>query len=331
VNQPAHMSAEPGRPPSRVAQLEETIRRMELQRDLEMRRRRRNLLFIGVSLSLLVHIGLMTYLNLFRRGGPPGPGSQPVSVEFAVIRETELTELQNLQYDDLVPEVPLAERDLSESDLSLEAAQDVSATALDASTAGAVPALTGGGGGEGSTLGGGGAGTSFFGVSSRGTRFAYIVDVSGSMGQQGKIDVAMRELARSIEALPDYAYFFVALYSSDVTLPPGQRDWTRARPSSTSALIRWLNQIDPRGGTQPVPAFDLVFSLDDRPDVVFFLTDGEIPRSEETLARVTQLNSRGRRVVINTIAFGDPSSQDLLREIARQSGGMYRFVASNDW
>jgi hypothetical protein len=325
------MPPAPGRLQAKVEQLEETIRRMELQRDLEMRRRRRNLLFIGVSLSLLVHIGLMTYLNLFRRSVPAGPGPQPVSIEFAVIQEAELTELENLQFDDLVPEVPLEDRDLSETDLALELAEDVSATALDISAEGAVPALTGAGRGEGSTLGGGGAGTSFFGVSSRGTRFAYIVDVSGSMGQQRKMDVAMRELARSIEALPDYAYFYVVLYSSDVTLPAGQRDWTRARPSTVSALIRWLNQIDPRGGTRPIPAFDLVFSLEERPDVVFFLTDGEIPRAEEALARVTQLNSRGRRVVINTIAFGDPASQELLREIARQSGGIYRFVPSNDW
>jgi hypothetical protein len=331
VNQAVPKPPEPGRLRVRVQELEQTIRRMEIQRDLEMRRRRRNLLFIGVSLSLLVHIGLMTYLNLFRRPVPHGPGSQPVSIEFAVIQEAELTQLEDLQFDDLVPEVPLEERDLSQKDLELEPAEDVSATALDVSAAGAVPALTAAGGGEGSTLAGGGAGTSFFGVSSRGTRFAYIVDVSGSMGQQRKIEVAMRELARSIEALPDYAYFYVVLYASDVTLPPGQRDWTRARPSTVSTLIRWLNQIDPRGGTRPVPAFELVFSLEERPDVVFFLTDGEIPQAEETLARVTQLNSRGRRVVINTIAFGDPASQELLREIARQSGGIYRFVASNDW
>ena len=74
-----------------------------------------------------------------------------------------------------------------------------------------------------------------------------------------------------------------------------------------------------------------VFSIEERPDVIFFLTDGEIPRAEETLETVTLLNSRGRRVVINTIAFGDPASQELLREIARRSGGIYRFVASDDW
>ncbi len=324
------MSAPPGPLQVRVAQLEETIRRMELRRDEEMRRRRRNLLIVGVSVSLLVHIVLMGYLNLFRRAVPQGAGPQPVSIEFAVIQETELTQLENLQFDDLVPEVPLEDRDLSETELALELADDVSTHVLDISAAGAVPALTGTGRGQGSTLGGGGAGTSFFGVSSRGTRFAYIVDVSGSMGQQRKMDVAMRELARSIEVLPDYAYFYVVLYSSEIILPPSQRDWMRARPRTVSRLIRWLNQVDPRGGTRPVPAFRQVLSIEDRPDVIFFLTDGEIPRAEETLAAVTLLNSRGRRVVINTIAFGDPASQDLLREIARRSGGIFRFVPSDD-
>jgi len=331
VNQPGPMSPDSGRLQATVAQLQERLQRVELQRDLERRRRRRNLLLLGLSLSLVVHISLMLYLNLFGLGAPRGPGPQPVSLEFAMIREAELTQLENLQFDDLVPEVPLESEDLYETELPMELAEDVSASALDISAAGAVPALTGAGGGQGSTLGGGGAGTSFFGVTSRGTRFAYIVDVSGSMGQQRKMDVAMRELARSIEALPDYAYFYVVLYASGITLPPAQRDWMRARPRTISRLIRWLNQIDPSGGTRPVPAFKQVFSIEERPDVIFFLTDGEIPRAEETLETVTLLNSRGRRVVINTIAFGDPASQELLREIARRSGGIYRFVASDDW
>ena len=325
------MSPETGRLRATVTELQERIERVELQRDLERRSRRRNLLLLGLSLSLVVHISLMLYLNLFRRAAPGGPGPQPVSIEFAMIQEAELTQLENLQFDDLVPEVPLESPDLSDDQMQMELADDVSAAALDISAAGAVPALTGAGRGQGSTLGGGGAGTSFFGVTSRGTRFAYIVDVSGSMGQQRKMEVAMRELARSIEALPDYAYFYVVLYASGITLPPSQRDWTRARPHTVSRLIRWLNQVDPSGGTRPVPAFRQVLSIEERPDVIFFLTDGEIPRAAETLETVTMLNSRGRKVVINTIAFGDPASQELLREIARRSGGIYRFVASDDW
>lgn len=316
---------------SRIADLEETIRCLEVQRDLEIRRRRRNVLIVGVSLSLLVHLGLMLYLNLLHRSRPVGTGVQPVSIEFAVVAEQELTQLEDLQLEDLVPEVPM-DLDLPDLEPSLDLDAEVSAASLDIAPSGSVPTLSGSGAGSGgdATLDGGGAGTSFFGVSSRGTRFAYVVDVSGSMSYDSKIEVAMRELARSIESLPDYAYFYVVLFSSDLKLPAIQRGWTRARPNTISRLIRWLNeQVDPVGGTRPSPAFFQVFGLDRRPDVIFFLTDGEIP--PDTAANVTSLNSRGRRVVINTIAFGDSASQAQLKDIARRSGGVYRFVPSNRW
>jgi hypothetical protein len=310
----------------KIHRLQETIRRLEEEREQLIRRRRRNLLMVGVALSIVVHVGLMTYLNSLRRSVPEGRGAEPVSLEFAVLHDEELTRLQETPFEELVPDIPWEFEDISPAD-DAKLDTDVSAASLDVAATGAVPALGGSGGGEGGdTLGGGGAGTSFFGVSSRGSRFAYIVDVSGSMRQNRKLDVCLRELARSIETLPDYAYFFVALYSNNVTTPPYQNDWERARRNTTSRLIRWLNEVDPHGGTRPAPAFHLVFNLETRADVVFFLTDGLIP--PDTARVVAELNSRGRRVVVNTIAFGDPTSQDLLKEIARSSGGVYRFVPS---
>ena len=186
-----------------------------------------------------------------------------------------------------------------------------------------------GGCGDGScdaTLGGGSAGTSFFGVSSRGSRFAYIVDVSGSMGQQRKIHIAMRELARSISELPDYAYFYVVLFSTNAQQPPMQSGWSRARPTTVRKFVRWFGKVEPRGGTNPRPAFESVFSLKKRPDVIFFMTDGQITNFGAD--ELPSTRSRGKNVIINTIAFGDPASQDLLRAIARQTGGTYRYVAS---
>ena len=44
-------------------------------------------------------------------------------------------------------------------------------------------------------------------------------------------------------------------------------------------------------------------ALDTRPDVIFFLSDGEIP--EESVGEIRRLNSRGKKVVIHAIAFGD--------------------------
>ncbi len=311
----------------RLAELEATIRELQDQCDIEIRRRRRNLLLLGVTLSVMVHLALVLYLSLIHRSRPAGPGVQPVSIEFAVIQEPELTRLQELQFDDLVPEVPFEVDDPSDQDPALELAPEVSAAELEISQAGSVPTLTGSGSGEGTTLEGGGAGTTFFGVSSRGTRFAYIVDVSGSMSEDGKIDVCMRQLARSIEMLPDYASFYIVLFASQIAVPPMQNGWTRARDATVSRFNRWLDRIDPRGGTRPQPAFRQVFSLEERPDVIFFLTDGQIP--PETVAVVAGLNGRGRRVAVNTIAFGDPASQEYLKEISHRSGGVYRYVPSN--
>ena len=65
-----------------------------------------------------------------------------------------------------------------------------------------------------------------------------------------------------------------------------------------------------------------------RPDVVFFLTDGIF--NDISLDELAALNARGKRAVINCIGFGAPGEVDqtLLRSIAMQAGGQYRFVAT---
>ncbi len=250
-----------------------------------------------------------------------------VAIEFATLHEQELIQPEKIKFDDLLPELAAELEDMPQEVSSADLTVEVSAANLEISPAGAMPALGGSGDGTGEqSLGGGSAGTSFFGVSSRGSRFAYIVDISGSMGHERKIQIAMRELSQSITDLPDFAYFYIVLFSSNATVPPMQENWNRARPSTVRHFIRWLGQVAPGGGTQPRSAFSQVFSLQERPDVIFFMTDGEI--TNFSAEEVAAYNGRGRRVVINTIAFGDPSSQDLLRDIARASGGVYRFVPS---
>lgn len=312
---------------ARVVDLRQTIAELQERRDALSRKRRRNLLIVGVGLSLVLHLCLLIYLALVHRGVPGGGSSTSVAIEFATLHEQELIQPEKIEFDDLLGELAAALEDIPQEFPSADLTAEVSAANLEISPAGAMPALGGSGDGTGDqSLGGGGAGTSFFGVSSRGTRFAYIVDISGSMGSERKIQIAMRELSQSITDLPDFAYFYIVLFSSDATVPPMQENWNRARPSTVRHFIRWLGQVAPGGGTQPRSAFSQVFSLQDRPDVIFFMTDGEI--TNFSAQEVAAHNGRGRRVVINTIAFGDPSSQDLLRDIARASGGVYRFIPS---
>ena len=59
-------------------------------------------------------------------------------------------------------------------------------------------------------------------------------------------------------------------------------------------------------------------------DVIFFLTDGRI--SGQQALDIIQMNNRSKNVVINTIAFDNNESQVLLEELAKKSGGLFRFV-----
>ena len=295
----------------------------QLRREV-MKRKLWQLVAIAAGLSLLVHFGVMMYLGLIQRAGPPGRAVEMV-IEFPTSQVVE--ELTSMSASELSE--PDQEWD-SDLDQLLEpetpAPQESSIAELSESDIGSTP-LMGGSGSKGvsgdSGLGGAGGAASFFGVSSEGERFAYIVDKSGSMTQQ-KMSLATSELLRSVKSLPDYAKFFVVFFSSSMDLPSWQKEWVRARKKEFNALANWVSRIDTGGSTEPLGSFRRVLGLNPKPDVVFFLTDGEV--YGVTAAEIAKLNKRGRPSVINTIAYATQESQQLLEQIARESGGVYRFV-----
>jgi von Willebrand factor type A domain len=83
---------------------------------------------------------------------------------------------------------------------------------------------------------------------------------------------------------------------------------------------RWIFQIRPGGGTLPGEALQLALQL--KPQVVYFLTDGEIPINTPDIVR----DANTSKVIVNTVALGYEGSADLLKEIAGQNGGQYKFV-----
>jgi von Willebrand factor type A domain len=312
-----------------------------VQQQLEhvRRRRWRRILLVGIGVSLLVHATLLLYLSsIYRSGG--GDQGDPILIELAFVPETSLSTDAAAGIVEIVTPMPSPALDLAAVDApSISAAlAPVPDMATGPAGGSGLPTLGGAGtgtgpgsgtgddsGGAGGGLGGGAGGTSFFGISSQGTRFAYIVDRSMSMAEDGRLEIAKRELVRSLEELPDYANFCVVFFSTDLLIPEMQDGWLRARGNVVARFAQWLaTSLGPGGGTVPGPAFITVLNMPVRPDVIFFMTDGEIHgfAAEEVAA----LNRRGEHVVINTIAFGDPSSQELLKQIAMDSGGSYRFV-----
>jgi hypothetical protein len=188
--------------------------------------------------------------------------------------------------------------------------------------------LGGSGTGEGIGVGGGsggaeGGGAKFFGVEARGARFAYIVDISGSM-EGPKIVTLRRELSSSIDGLPENAQFMIYFFESQ-TVPIGGRDkWMEAVAKNKNWAINIISRVEARGGTEPGGAFSNAFGLSPKPDAIYFMTDGLFDAG--IADRVAAMNRKGKKVPIHCIAFAEKGSEALMRRIAEQSGGTYTYI-----
>ena len=179
--------------------------------------------FIGLLISVLVHLNIGFLLSFLMRGGSDsGFSGAMTTIEFAIQDSESLSDMpegEQLQQQESV-QTQASPDSLISTQATLTA--DATTTSLDVSQS-MTPSLAGGGAGMGSGMGGSGGGTSFFGISSSGSRFCYIVDVSGSMQTQNRIYDAISELTKSLKRLPDFARFYVLFYSNHVREPAIQK------------------------------------------------------------------------------------------------------------
>ncbi len=176
----------------------------------------------------------------------------------------------------------------------------------------------------GSGVGGSGSGgASFFGIEAQGSRFVYIVDVSGSMSVGGKIQSLRAELARSVNDLVGNSQFVIVPFSSDASVLGGKNAWTEATDRNKRAIGSAIEVLPADGGTNPSPGFLIAFALKPKPDAIYFMTDGEFSPTivQEIAAMNRQLDIR-----IHCICFVSKESEEQMKTIARQSGGTYTFV-----
>jgi hypothetical protein len=180
----------------------------------------------------------------------------------------------------------------------------------------AVASLGAGGGGSGKGVG-------FFGTRARADTVVFVVDMSGSMNDGRRFDRAVDELIRSLNSMVPQQKFFVYFFNA-VTFPMlGQHSakLTAATPGNRTKVIKWIKTLQPDGDTAPEDALERALKL--KPQVIYFLTDGEIPATtRDTVARY----NREHKIVVHTIAFVTEEGAEQLRGIAKDNKGKYRFV-----
>jgi hypothetical protein len=161
----------------------------------------------------------------------------------------------------------------------------------------------------------------FFGVSGYGNSFVYVVDCSGSMKESGKLERAKYELLQSIDQLSEDQKYFVIFYNHDA-IPMDGKAPIDATEDNFARTRRWVDLVGANGGTNPLPALLAALSL--RPDAIYFLSDGLFDGN--TITQVRTINRRKGRIPIHSIAFVSRENLGLMRSIARDSGGEFRFV-----
>jgi hypothetical protein len=217
-----------------------------------------------------------------------------------------------------VPPAPAADSGGPEAPAPVASAVGIGGPSSPPAPAVPVPASPGNGG-----TGPGGA--TFFAVPAQAQSVVYVIDRSASMGLNGALAVARRELCRSLQNLPATARFQVVVYNrSAETLPLGGTGLVEAAPANVRRAVALLEELQPTGGTDHWPALLRALSL--HPDILFFLTDAD-DLTPELLRRVTQLN-RGRSVIHAVeLNLANRDRDDLpMHRLARDNCGTYQAV-----
>lgn len=285
---------------------------------------------VACVMSLIVHVllGLVGYSVHVRLGGGDGGSGPGGPVQVATISQTELLAMESTEIPSLAPGVE--ERMAVDVETHVQIELPGGSGMTDVGDIGDIGDGLGGAGsgtgiGIGMGTGGAGGGTAkFFDVVSKGERFAYIVDNSGSMEGE-KIQALKRELASSIDALPETAQFLIIAFNSTPDIIGKRERWIEATPKNKSEMIKEVMKIEAFGGTEPLPAFGLAIGkFRPRPDSVYFLTDGQF--NPEDADRIIMMCRAAGRVPVQSITFVSRDGEILLRKIGRDTGGSYTHV-----
>ena len=191
--------------------------------------------------------------------------------------------------------------------------------------------------------------SNFMGMKSTANKIMFIIDYSASM--RGRDRVMRYELCKAIEKLPAVGSVAVIFFSGPTWVAgenanalhgkwkgdngkqgwkpvagykPKRPKWLPVTPSNKKKLIQAVNNTPLTFGTVWNNSFNWAFYMDPKPDVIYFMTDGNANKKFQGMEIIK--TKRGR-TKIYTIGYGAPqAAKKPLEEIAALSGGKSKFV-----
>lgn len=179
----------------------------------------------------------------------------------------------------------------------------------------------------------------FYGGEYEGDSFAFIIDTSGSMWYEDRLETAKQELISSLNSLSDQAEFCIVAFSHG--LNTYSTTMVRATPNAKVSAAVWVTSLSPQGSTcidlatvqglniinaSPKPASrKKVILLGDGAQSCSGLMTPEV--HEQVLADISLAN--WDRISIDTVFLGNATWDQailLFQDIAAHNNGAFRTI-----
>ncbi|CAF3863968.1 unnamed protein product, partial [Rotaria magnacalcarata] len=162
--------------------------------------------------------------------------------------------------------------------------------------------------------------------------FFWIVDCSGSMDDENRIDLARDALLLFIRSIPVGAHFNIIRFGSDYKILFNYTNMTTMYDQHTAQGAEDLarSMRADLGGTEllrPLQHLKYHPPPRGRSRQVFILTDGEIVNTDEVIELCRSMSSTTR---IFSFGLGHMPSRSLVKGLARATNGQYVFIPPNN-
>jgi hypothetical protein len=175
----------------------------------------------------------------------------------------------------------------------------------------------------------------FYGQQLEGDGFFYVVDRSWSMGDNGELDIAKREMVRNVNEFTSRVQFGMVFFDAAIRKFPASGTPAEANPALKGSAISFIQATQSGSGSccqqALVAGLQLANMASSKRKVLVYLGDGggtcqgadESLYLRQTLAAVTSQNYQ--RIQINAIGVLSPGriNEDFMKRLASSNGGTY--------
>lgn len=162
-----------------------------------------------------------------------------------------------------------------------------------------------------------------------GADYVFILDISGSMADQGKLDASVNSLAAFIEGLGPEDRFEVITFNRRPNALFGQL--VDAGQENMGRAVSFLGSQEAVGGTilQPALATAYKYGNPDRILNTVILSDGMTEQNERRVL-MEMIKGRPAHVRVFCIGVGNEINRSLLGQMAEDAGGLAAFISRGD-